>query len=99
MGLVTITGVEVSPDLAHAKVFFTRLGTKDERDAAIAGLRRASVFLRSMLGRRIRLHNTPSLNFVFDQSVERGIKLSGLIDEALRSGSKSGVSGDEGSET
>ena len=69
------------------------------RDAAIAGLRRASVFLRSMLGRRIRLHNTPSLNFVFDQSVERGIKLSGLIDEALRSGSKSGVSGDEGSET
>lgn len=96
VGLITITGVDVSPDLAHAKVFFTRMGTEEEQLAAAAGLKRASVFLRSMLGRRIRLHSTPSLNFVFDQSVERGIKLSGLIDEAIRSGPKSDAPGDEG---
>jgi ribosome-binding factor A len=97
VGLITITGVEVSPDLAHAKVFFTRMGAAEEQSAAIAGLKRASVFLRSLLGRRIRLHSTPSLNFIFDQSVERGIRLSGLIDEAVRSNGKSDLPGDEGS--
>jgi ribosome-binding factor A len=75
VGMVTFTGVEVSPDLAHAKVFFTSL----------AGLGRAAGFLRSMLGARIKLHNTPELHFIYDESVESGIRLSHLIDEAVAS--------------
>lgn len=97
VGLITITGVEVSSDLAHAKVFFTRMGEVADQQAAVAGLKRAAVFLRSMLGRRIRLHSTPTLNFIFDQSVERGIKLSGLIDEAIRSQVKLDPPDDQGS--
>jgi ribosome-binding factor A len=85
VGLVTFTGVEVSPDLAHAKVFFTSLGDREGRDAALAGLTRAAGFLRSMLGARIKVHNTPELHFVYDESVESGIRLSHLIDEAVAS--------------
>jgi ribosome-binding factor A len=85
VGMVTFTGVEVSPDLAHAKVFFTSLGDPAAREATLAGLVRAAGFLRSMLGARIKLHNTPELHFVYDQSVESGIRLSHLIDEAVAS--------------
>jgi ribosome-binding factor A len=85
VGMVTFTGVEVSPDLAHAKVFFTSLGDPAAREATLAGLVRAAGFLRSMLGARIKLHNTPELHFVYDESVESGIRLSHLIDEAVAS--------------
>jgi ribosome-binding factor A len=85
VGMVTFTGVEVSPDLAHAKVFFTSLGDTEGRAATLAGLERAAGFLRSMLGARIKLHNTPELHFVYDESVESGIRLSRLIDEAVAS--------------
>src|SRR5215510_1806774 len=73
VGMVTFTGVEVSPDLAHAKVFFTSLADPGGREATLAGLERAAGFLRSMLGARIKLHNTPELHFVYDDSVESGI--------------------------
>jgi ribosome-binding factor A len=85
VGMVTFTGVEVSPDLAHAKVFFTVLGDADGREATASALQRAAGFLRSMLGARIKLHNTPELQFVYDESVESGIRLSHLIDEAVAS--------------
>ena len=84
VGMVTITAVDVSPDLAHAKVFFTQMGDDQARKRAEAGLRRASAFLRQMLGKRIRLHNTPELHFVYDDSIDRGIHLSNLIDQALK---------------
>jgi ribosome-binding factor A len=83
VGMVTLTAVEVSPDLAHAKVFFTTLAGADHRDEVSAGLRRAAGFLRSMLGTRLRIHNTPELHFVYDVSVETGIRLTHLIDEAV----------------
>lgn len=83
VGMVTITAVEVSPDLAHAKVLFTQLGDDAARKRVVAGLARASSFLRTMLGKRIRLHNTPELHFHYDESIDRGIHLSRLIDEAL----------------
>src|SRR5262245_24370890 len=83
VGMITFTGVEVSPDLAHAKVFFTSLGDAEARAATRTGLERAAGFLRSMLGARIKLHNTPELHFVYDESVESGIRLSHLIDEAV----------------
>ena len=82
IGLVTLTGVEVSPDYAHAKVFFTSLDAEHLK-AIEAGLRRAAGFLRHELGQRIRLHTIPELHFVYDASVERGVRLSRLIDEAL----------------
>ncbi len=84
VGMVTITAVDVSPDLAHAKVFFTQLGDDLARKQAEAGLKRASSFLRQMLGKRIRLHNTPELHFSYDDSIDRGIHLSNLIDQALK---------------
>jgi ribosome-binding factor A len=88
VGMITLTDVEVSSDFSHAKVFFTTLGDGDARKLAEAGLRRASGFLRSMLGKKIKVHNTPELHFVFDSSVESGIRISQLIDEALAPPSK-----------
>lgn len=85
IGLVTFTGVEVTRDLAHARVFFTALGEADVREETLAGLRRAAGFLRSMLGARLKVHNTPELRFVYDESVESGIRLAHLIDEAVAS--------------
>jgi len=88
VGLVTITGVELTPDYAHAKVFYTTLADPSARQGIDAGLRRASSFLRRELGRRIRIHPLPELHFVFDESVERGDRLSRLIDEAVASDRK-----------
>ena len=83
VGMITITGVDVSPDFSHAKVFFTTLSA-DHVAGAAAGLARASGFLRSQLARRIKLYTTPELRFVYDESVERGDRLSRLIDAANR---------------
>ena len=88
VGLITLTGVELTPDYAHAKVFFTSLAEPAALPAIEAGLRRASGFLRRELGRRIRIHTLPELHFVYDASVERGDRLSRLIDEAIRSDKK-----------
>jgi ribosome-binding factor A len=85
VGMITLTSVDVSPDLAHAKVYFTTLAEDADRDEALKGLKRASGFLRSELGRRVKVHNTPELHFVFDASVERGVRLSRLIDDAVAS--------------
>jgi ribosome-binding factor A len=82
IGLITLTGVEVSPDYAHAKVFYTSLDAEHLK-AIETGLKRAAGFLRHELGQRIRLHTIPELHFVYDASVERGVRLSRLIDEAL----------------
>jgi ribosome-binding factor A len=83
VGMITLTGVEVSPDLAHAKVFFTTLGDADALSRSAAGLERAAGFLRSELGHRLKLRVTPELRFVHDPSVERGVRLSKLIDDAV----------------
>jgi ribosome-binding factor A len=89
VGMVTLTGVEVSPDYTHAKVFFTLLGNAAQQDAAARGLAHAAGFLRGQIGRRIKLHTTPELHFVFDESVERGDRLSQLIARAVESGQQS----------
>jgi ribosome-binding factor A len=81
--LVTITGVEVAGDYSHAKIFFTRLDGKN--DEAQQGLERASGFIRSQLAHSIKLRIMPQLHFVYDSSVERGSKLSQLIDQAVAS--------------
>ena len=82
-GLITVTGVEVSPDQSHAKVFFTILGDDSRKDETVEGLTRAAGFLRSQLAQRMKLRTVPELHFKYDASVERGIKLTRLIDEAV----------------
>lgn len=82
VGFVSLTDVELTPDYAHAKVFFTCM-REDEAEAVMAGLRRASSFLRRELGRRVRIHTTPELHFVYDASVQEGSRLSALIDRTL----------------
>jgi ribosome-binding factor A len=84
-GLVTITGVEVSSDQAHAKVFFTLLGDDKKIEETAAGLKSAAGFLRTQLARRMKLRTIPQLEFSYDASVERGVRLSRLIDEAVAS--------------
>ncbi|MFJ9533869.1 30S ribosome-binding factor RbfA [Herbaspirillum sp. NPDC101396] len=83
VGMVTITEVQVTPDYAHAKIFFTTL--KDDKQAiqdTVTGLSKASGFLRGQLGRRLTIHTLPELHFVHDNSTARGIEMSRLIDEA-----------------
>ena len=82
VGMITLTAVEVTPDYAHAKVYFTMLEGKTSVEDTLFGLQKASGFLRSELGKRIKIHQIPQLNFKFDESLERGISLSALIDQA-----------------
>ncbi|HZM33164.1 MAG TPA: 30S ribosome-binding factor RbfA [Burkholderiales bacterium] len=82
IGMVTITSVDVSPDMGHAKVFFTLL-EKSNLDAVLQGLTRAAGFLRSQLARRLTLYSIPELRFQYDESIERADRLSRLIDNAV----------------
>jgi ribosome-binding factor A len=81
--MVTLTGVEVSGDQSHAKVFFTVLGAEAVAQGALEGLQRAAGFLRTGISRRLSTRSVPELHFEHDQSVERGMRLSKLIDEAV----------------
>ena len=80
--MVTLTSVDVAPDLSHAKVFFTILDKDRQRDTTKA-LQRAAGFLRSQLSHRMSMYTTPELRFVYDESVERGDRLSRLIDSVV----------------
>ena len=82
IGMVTLTSVDVSPDMSHAKVFFTIL-EKEKKDLTAQGLQRAASFLRAQLSRRMSMYTTPELRFVYDESVERGDRLSQLIDSVI----------------
>ncbi len=82
VGMISLTEVAVSPDYAHATVYFSSLAGSDHLDSVLAGLEHAAGFLRTELGKRISLHMTPQLHFVFDRSLERGAQLSRLISEA-----------------
>ena len=88
VGMITITDVEMSPDNAHAKVFFTVLGQQPRIDEAAAGLQHAAGYLRSQLAQRIKIRVVPQLHFEYDASVERGIRLSQLIDAAVADDAK-----------
>ncbi|HKU70688.1 MAG TPA: 30S ribosome-binding factor RbfA [Burkholderiales bacterium] len=83
VGMITITDVDVSPDTKNARVFFTVLGDQERVEDATAGLRRAAGFLRSSLAHRMEMRSVPQLQFRYDASVERGMRLSQLIDAAV----------------
>ena len=90
VGRVTITEVDVTGDLAHATVRFTHLAGKEHAAETVAALARTAGFLRSALARRLDLYSVPQLNFVYDDSIESGMRLSQLIDAAVASDKKSG---------
>jgi len=79
LGLVTLTAVNVAPDLSHALVYFTCLDAAQVEPAA-AALRSAAGYLRTQLAKRIKLYATPELRFRHDESIARGAQLSQLID-------------------
>ena len=81
--LVTLTGVELSRDQSHAKIFFTTLGPAEDVEACAEGLGRAAGFLRAGLAHRLSTRTVPELHFEYDESIERGVMLSRLIDEAV----------------
>lgn len=83
VGMVTLSGVEVTRDLAHAKVYFTQLGGEEKGLEAEQGLNHAAGYLRRALGTRMRLRSVPQLRFIYDDTPERGARISALIDSAL----------------
>src|SRR5688500_8499622 len=81
IGFVTITGVETSPDLHHATVFVSVLGGEKARERALQGLAAAHGTLQARLARELRMKRTPQLTFEYDPTVERGMRMTKLIDE------------------
>ena len=83
VGMITITEVQITPDYAHAKVFFTMF--KDDKESiknTVDGLSKAAGFIRNVLGKRLHIHTLPQLHFVHDTSTARGMEMSLLIDAA-----------------
>ena len=85
LALISMTSVEVSRDLAYARIFVTLMGDPTERNERVAELNRAAPLLRRELGRRMRLRVIPKLEFRYDEIVEQGARLSALIDAAVAS--------------
>ena len=81
IGFVTVTGVRTAPDLRHARVFVSVLGSERKREKSLAGLAAAHGVLQARLARELRLKRTPQLAFEYDPSVERGVRMTQLIDE------------------
>ena len=87
--MVTVTGVEVTPDTTRAHVYFSVLGDQEAQSQAKAALQSAAGFLRRELGQRIRLRNTPELVFRWDRSMERGERIAYLLDQLKEDESES----------
>ena len=81
VGFVTVTGVETSADLRHATVFVSVLGTERKRERTLAGLTAAHGLLQARLASELKMKRTPQLTFEYDPTVERGVRMTQLIDE------------------
>jgi len=95
LSMVSISGVEVTRDLAHAKVFISVLGEQDKVDAAMAALEKAAGFLRSHLAKKCDMRTVPALHFYHDSSVEYGRVMADLIDKARAKDQANKPDGDE----
>ena len=96
VGMITLSEVQLTPDYAHAKVYFTML--KDDPETVkntLAGLQAASGFLRNQLFKRLHIHTLPQLHFVHDMSAARGMAMSALIDQANATRARDDGEGDE----
>ena len=81
IGFVTVTSVDTSTDLRHARVFVSVLGDDSERAETMAGLGSAHGLLQQSIARELRMTRTPTLQFVFDESIDRGMRISELLDD------------------
>jgi ribosome-binding factor A len=88
VGPITVTSVEVSSDLSHAKVFFTHLAGREHAPQAVQALQHTAGYLRRELSHRLQLYSVPQLHFVYDDSIESGMRLSQLIDDAVAADKK-----------
>jgi ribosome-binding factor A len=95
VGLVTVTGVDVTRDLRHAKVFVSILGSDEERQATLEGLDSAASHLRSRIGRALRLRVAPEITFRYDESIARAARIEALLAE-VREPPPSGDDGQRG---
>ncbi|HEX2071156.1 MAG TPA: 30S ribosome-binding factor RbfA [Thermoleophilaceae bacterium] len=82
VGFVTVTAVDTSPDLRHARVYVSVLGDDEERADTLAGLESSRGFLQAGIARELRIKHTPALRFMHDEALERGMRISQLLDEA-----------------
>lgn len=81
IGFVTVTQVDTSPDLRNAKVFVSVMGSEEEKSETLAGLESAQGFLQSKIAREMTLKRTPSLRFEYDETIERGDRISRLLED------------------
>jgi ribosome-binding factor A len=94
VGFVTVTGVKTSPDLRHAQVYVSVLGSADERADSMQGLQSAHGYLQRRLADQLTLKHTPTLSFHYDGSVDHGMRISSLLGELQDSGDPSSAQGD-----
>ena len=84
IGFISITAVELTPDLKNAKIFASVLGDKDEREKTFEGLRSATSFIRGQLGKILKLRYVPEISFVYDKSIERGSRVLAIMHKLSR---------------
>jgi ribosome-binding factor A len=81
--LTTVSHVEVSPDLRHARVYISRVGNTEEQENALEGFQRAAGYIRGQLGKRLKLRYVPKLEFVIDIGIAYGVRISSMLNELL----------------
>lgn len=89
VGLATVTAVETSPELDHARVYVTALGEEAEKREAVVGLQSAAAFVRGQLGRRLHMRRIPELHFTLDETLAEAQRIEALLREALPDGPRS----------
>ena len=84
VGFVTVTSVKTSPDLRYARVYVSVLGDEPVRADSLEGLRSAHGYLQGVIARQLTLKHTPALTFEYDESIDRGMRISELLDTSAR---------------
>jgi ribosome-binding factor A len=84
IGFVTVTAVETSPDLRHARVFVSVLGNKQEREDSLAGLQHAHGLLQAEIAKLTHMKRTPELKFIYDETVDKGMRITELLQDEAR---------------
>lgn len=95
VGMVSVTDVDVSGDLQHAKIFVSIYGSEEARNSTMEGLKSATGYVRSELGHRIRLRRTPEVVFLEDRSLERGTRIISLLNQLTSERKESALEADE----
>jgi ribosome-binding factor A len=104
VGFVTLTGVDTAPDLSHAKVFVSVYGKQSDKDATLEGLRAARSYLQRRISDQLTLKRTPTLEFVYDSTIDRGMRIQAILRASKVDGLRpedepfAEISGDESSE-